>query len=125
MSFYNLPAFGARNLMASPSKLQLPMQDQESLMNCEVLLERLAAADNVRHLFFGHVHRPVSGTFRRLGFSALQSATLQAPLPYPYWDWDNFSPAPESPALGIIHLAPESVVVHFHPFCKPDDYLIA
>ena len=107
-----------------PSRLHLPMQDEEMLANGDALLQRLQAAGNVRHLFFGHVHRPVSGTFGSLGFSALQSATLQAPLPYPYWDWDSFAPADESPALGIAHLGPDSVVVHFHPFCHPGQYLV-
>lgn len=104
-----------------PAKLHLPMMDQEHTQYGEKLLDRLCAAPNVKHLFFGHVHRPVSGSFRGLGFSALQSTAIQAPLPYPAWDWDSFSPAEEAPAIGIIHTSPESVVVHYHTFCKPMD----
>jgi len=104
-----------------PAKLHLPMQDDEILLNGDTLLDRLCAASNVKHLFFGHVHRPVSGSFRGLGFTALQSVALQAPLPYPKWDWNSFTPALESPALGIIHASTTSLVTHFHSFCQPED----
>lgn len=35
---------------------------------------------NVRHIFFGHAHRPVSGQWRGIGFSALPSTAHQLPL---------------------------------------------
>lgn len=96
--------------------LNLPMQDQESLKSGEQLLSVLQAANNVRHWCFGHVHRPVSGSFDNLGFTAMQSIAIQAPLPYPAWDWESFRPADELPAFGIIHLARKSAVVHFQQF---------
>ena len=106
-----------------PGELYLPMMDQEQTHYGDKLLDRLCAAPNVRHLFFGHVHRPVSGNFRGLSFTALQSTAIQVPLPYPAWDWDSFSPAAEAPAVGIIHTTPDNVVVHFHAFCKALDYV--
>jgi len=96
--------------------LTLPMQDQESLQSGERLLSMLQGAGNVRHWCFGHVHRPVSGSFDGLGFTAIQSVAMQAPLPYPAWDWESFKPADELPAFGIIHLERKSVVVHFQQF---------
>ena len=105
-----------------PAELHLPMQDNELLLNGDALLGLLCDAPNVRHLFFGHVHRPVSGSFGGLGFTALQSVSLQAPLPYPSWDWESFSPAAESPALGIIHASEKSIVTHFHAFCKFENH---
>lgn len=106
-----------------PGELYLPMMDQEQTRYGDKLLHRLCAAPNVRHLFFGHVHRPVTGNFRGLSFTALQSTAIQVPLPYPAWDWDSFSPAEEAPAVGIIQTTPDSVVVHFHAFCKALDYV--
>lgn len=96
--------------------LNLPMQDQESLKSGEQLLSILQVAGNVRHWCFGHVHRPVSGSFDNLGFTAMQSIAMQAPLPYPSWDWNSFVPADELPAFGIVHLARKSAVVHFQQF---------
>lgn len=104
-----------------PGKLFLPMQDQVQDNYGDKLLDILCAAGNIRHLFFGHVHRPVSGSFRGLNFTALQSTAIQAPLPYPAWDWDTFVPAEEAPAVGVVYLSTDSVVVHFHAFCKPLD----
>ena len=102
-----------------PGKLFLPLQDQEQKSYGDKLLDLLCAAPNVKHLFFGHVHRPVSGSFRGLNFTALQSTALQVPLPYPNWDWNSFVPAEEAPAIGIVYVSTDSVVVHFHAFCKP------
>ncbi len=105
-----------------PALLNLPMQDKEKLINGDEFLDVLSKFGNVKHLFFGHVHRPVSGSFDKLGFTALQSTTLQAPLPYPEWTWDNFVPAKEAAGLGIIHLSASSVVVQYHAFCRAEDY---
>jgi len=107
-----------------PGKLFLPVQDQDQSSYGDKMLDMLCAAPNVKHLFFGHVHRPVSGSFRGLNFTALQSTALQVPLPYPAWDWDSFVPAEEAPAIGLIKLSTDSVVVHFHAFCKPLDYVV-
>jgi len=104
-----------------PGKLFLPMQDQAQDDYGDKLLDILCTAPNVRHLFFGHVHRPVSGNFRGLNFTALQSTALQVPLPYPDWDWNSFDPAEEAPAIGIVYMSTDSVVVHSHAFCKPLD----
>jgi len=100
------------------------LQDQEQNNYGDKLLDILCATPNVKHLFFGHVHRPVSGSFRGLNFTSLQSTAIQAPLPYPAWDWDSFVPAEEAPAIGIVHLSTDSVVVHFHAFCKPLDSVV-
>lgn len=107
-----------------PAKLFLPMLDQEQAEYGDKLLHRLIAAPNVRHLMFGHVHRPVSGCFEGLSYTALPSVALQSPLPYPAWDWDSFKPAEEAPAIGIIHLTPESVVVHSYAFCKAHQHRV-
>jgi len=93
--------------------LQLPMQDQESQHSGEQLISLLQAAGNINHWCFGHVHRPVSGAFGGICFTAMQSMAIQAPLPYPAWDWESFEPANESPGFGIIHLQKQSVVIHF------------
>lgn len=40
----------------------------------------LLAGHNVRHIFFGHAHRPISGQWRGIAFSALPSIAHQLPL---------------------------------------------
>ena len=104
-----------------PNNLNFQILDEIRLVNGEVLLEVLSKANNVKHLFFGHVHQSVSGSFGNLGFTALQSSAFSSPLPYPKWSWDTFAPAKEPPQLGIIHMSPENVIVHFHQFCEAKD----
>lgn len=108
-----------------PGKLFLPMQDQDQAEYGDPLLHRLIETPNVRHLMFGHVHRPVSGCFKGLSYTALPSVSLQAPLPYPAWDWDTVKPAEEAPAIGIIHITADNVVVHFYAFCKAMEHTVA
>jgi len=100
-----------------PKVMQLPMLDPIRLTNGDELLDVLTAFDCVKHLCFGHIHRPVSGTFGNLGFTAMRAASIQLPLPYPPWNWDNFDAVPEAPALGIVHLSGDSILIHSHAFC--------
>ncbi len=65
---------------------------------------------NIRHIFFGHVHRPVSGSWRGIAFSALPSTAHQVAL-----DLKTVSPVPkthEPPAYGVILIEPEQTLVH-------------
>jgi 3',5'-cyclic-AMP phosphodiesterase len=96
-----------------PIDLGLPTQDRDRLANGEALIEIFKRHSNVKHLFFGHVHRPVSGSIGTLPFTVMSSLLFQAPLPYPNWDWPNFRPAEDLPALGIILLNRENVIVHY------------
>ena len=69
---------------------------------------------NIRHIFFGHVHRPVSGSWRGIAFSALPSTVHQVAL-----DLKTVSPVPktrEPPAYGVILLAPEQTLVHVNAY---------
>jgi len=71
---------------------------------------------NLRHIFFGHVHRPVSGSWRGIAFSALPSTVHQVAL-----DFATVSPVPktrEPPAYGVILLEPEQTVVHVSAFLE-------
>ncbi len=74
----------------------------------------MARAGNLRHLFFGHVHRPVSGSWRGVPFSALRSTVHQVAL-----DWETEYPVPytlETPGYNVIFLEPDKTVVHHHDF---------
>ena len=65
---------------------------------------------DIRHIFFGHVHRPVSGSWRGIAFSALPSTAHQVAL-----DFETVSPVPktrEPPAYGTILIEPAQTLVH-------------
>ncbi len=101
-----------------PMLLCLPMQDTENMENGEAFLGLLAEYDCVKHLFIGHVHRPITGTVKGIPFATMRSVLYQAPAPLPEWDWDSFAPAKEPPNLGILNIGNAFVNLQFVQFCK-------
>ena len=73
--------------------------------------EVLSAHDNVRHLFFGHVHRPIAGSWRGIPCSTLRGTNHQVPL-----DFDAVEVVPKShepPAYAVVFLEDGQTTVHF------------
>jgi 3',5'-cyclic-AMP phosphodiesterase len=68
----------------------------------------------IRHLFFGHVHRPISGSFGTIPFSTLRGTNHQV--------WFELDPnaehlaSHEPPAYGVVLVDRETLVVHAHDF---------
>lgn len=68
----------------------------------------------IRHLFFGHVHRPIAGSWQRIPFSTLRGTNHQV--------WFDLSPdcahlaSHEPPAYAVILVRADAVVVHTHDF---------
>ena len=68
----------------------------------------------IRHLFFGHVHRPISGSWMGIPFSTLRGTNHQV--------WFDLSPdAPhltshEPPSYAVVLIGEDTVVVHNHDF---------
>lgn len=67
----------------------------------------------VRHIFFGHAHRTISGTWRGISYSALPSINHQLPLvggsvPTVYSD--------EPPMYAVIYLDKDQITVHSDAF---------
>ena len=100
-----------------PMDLGLPMQDMDKMENGQAFLDLLAQFDCVKHLFIGHVHRPITGSVRGIPFSTMRSVLYQAPPPRPDWTWDTFTPAKEAPSIGILHIKDGSVQLQYDQFC--------
>lgn len=74
---------------------------------------RLISGRNIKHIFFGHAHRPMSGQWRGIPFSAVPSLAHQLPLsggsvPTVYSD--------EPPMYAVVLAEPDVTVVHFDAF---------
>ena len=97
-----------------PFEIALPHIDQYRMVDGEAFAEAVAGHQNIRHLFFGHVHRPVSGSWRGIPFSALRGTNHQ--------NWLDFAETRrnisslEPPAYAIIFLAPDKTIVHLHDY---------
>ena len=80
------------------------------------MVEILETAKNLRHFFFGHVHRPLSGCWRGLPFSAQRSLVHQVPL-----DFNQRRSVPydhDPPHYAVILIDDDQVVVHHHEFLE-------
>lgn len=89
--------------------------DRISLADSEAFLETIRPAlPRIRHLFFGHVHRPISGSWNGIPFSSLRGTSHQV--------WFDLRPncdhlaSYEPPAYGVILINQNSIVVHTHDF---------
>ena len=97
-----------------PLDIGIPSLDLIGLVDKREFAEVVADARHIRHIFFGHVHRPVSGSWRGIPFASLRSLVHQVPFdlvtehPVPY----DHAP----PGYNVILLDGEDTVVHHHEF---------
>ncbi|WP_449370153.1 phosphodiesterase [Thiomonas sp.] len=67
----------------------------------------------IRHLFFGHIHRPISGSWHGIPFSTLPATAHQSGLDF-LAETDRFTH--EAPGYGVVLITPEQVTVHISDF---------
>lgn len=97
-----------------PFDIGIPCLDRMSLANPEDFARITAGRHNLRHLFFGHVHRPVCGSWRGIAYSTMRGLNHQVPF-----DLHTVSPVPKShepPAYAVAFLDADQVTVHFHDY---------
>ncbi|MDJ0952022.1 MAG: phosphodiesterase [Alphaproteobacteria bacterium] len=101
-----------------PFDIGIPCLDRIRLRDESRFAAALDGHDQVRHICFGHVHRPVSGTWRGIPFSALRSTNHQVPLDLDErlsLEASGKVPKIDEPAgYAVILIEDERVVVHQH-----------
>ncbi len=93
-----------------PFDIGVPSLDALRLKDEGPLARLLTQSGALRHIFFGHLHRAVSGSWRGIPYSCLPSLVHQVPL-----DLRQVDPVPynrERPAYGVIFLGTDQVTVH-------------
>lgn len=96
-----------------PFPIGIPCLDRISLFEPEALAA-LLGRHQIKHLFFGHVHRPVCGQWRGISYSTQRGLNHQVPF-----DLETVKPVPKShepPAYAVVLLNEDAVVTHFHDF---------
>lgn len=68
----------------------------------------------IRHLFFGHLHRPLAGSWRGIPFSTLRGTSHQVALDMVIAD--KLPGSHEPPAYAVVLLSDDAVVVHTHDY---------
>jgi 3',5'-cyclic-AMP phosphodiesterase len=98
-----------------PLRVGIPSLDAICLMQRDKFKETLAShKQRIRHIFFGHLHRPVSGTWDGIPFSGLRGTAHQCWLDFEARDQPSGSHEP--PAYGIILANETSTIIHLHDF---------
>ena len=83
-------------------------------IDSEPFAELVVGRTNIKHLFFGHLHRALSGSWRGIPFSNVPGTNHQVEL--------NFTKAGlvpgshEPPAYGVVFVKPDVTLVHLHNF---------
>ena len=75
---------------------------------------RLLDGYRIRHMFMGHVHRPISGSWKGIPFNTLRGLNHQVWLDFSVPRGIPFSMEP--PCYAIIFLTEDSVVIHAHDY---------
>jgi hypothetical protein len=85
--------------------------DNIRLMNADVLADVFARnPGKVRHMFFGHMHRPFHGAWRGVPFSSVKSTAHQtAPI---FGAGVKLRSSIEMPGYAVAMITAESVAIH-------------
>jgi 3',5'-cyclic AMP phosphodiesterase CpdA len=97
-----------------PFPIHIPCLDPISLAEPDRFARIVEGRRNIRHLFYGHVHRPVCGSWRGIPVSTMRGLNHQVPF-----DLATVKPVPKShepPAYAVVFVDPEQVTVHFHDY---------
>ncbi|MFQ5755821.1 MAG: phosphodiesterase [Acidiferrobacterales bacterium] len=97
-----------------PFEIGIPSLDRIRLLEADLLRETIARYDNIKHIFFGHVHRPIAGSYLGIPCSFVRGTNHQVAF-----DFHTTRPVPknhEPPAYAVVLLNSDSVVVHMHDF---------
>jgi Icc protein len=96
-----------------PLALGIPSMDQFALRDAEAFWSIIAPhRTRIRHLFFGHLHRPIGGNWRGIPFSCASSPNHQVALDLTTVRGDDVPGCREPAGFAVILIDTDSVVVH-------------
>jgi len=96
-----------------PFPIHMPLLDRMGIIEADALYEVLRDHGNVRHIFAGHAHRPIAGSWRGIPVSVLRGTNHQSALDF---SPDRIASTHEPPAYAVIFIDGNGVIAHFHDF---------
>lgn len=96
-----------------PFDIHLPCIDKIGLDEKEAFAEIVSEHSNIRHLFFGHAHRPINGHWNGLSFSSLRGTNHQVKLDF---SDPEIHAIDENPEYAIVFVDNDRLVVHTHDY---------
>jgi 3',5'-cyclic AMP phosphodiesterase CpdA len=95
--------------------LGIPAMDRIALLETRPFWTALGAhSHRIKHLFFGHMHRPIFGSWRGIPFSTMRGTNHQVALRLDATD--KVPGSHEPPQYCVVLLGEDSVTVHVHDF---------
>lgn len=95
--------------------LGIPSMDRIALLDTKPFQAALEGHPHrIKHLFFGHIHRPIFGSWRGIPFSTMRGTNHQVALQLN--DTAKIPGSHEPPQYSVVLLQEESVTVHVHDF---------
>ena len=88
--------------------------DEISLQQPEKFAAVVAGHTNIRHLFFGHLHRPIGGSWRGIPMTTMRATCHQVALDFVMQGVVPGSHEP--PAYAVVMAEADLTVVHFHDY---------
>ena len=96
-----------------PLALGIPSMDQFALRDAEAFWAVIAPhRARIRHFFFGHLHRPIGGSWRGIPFSCTASPNHQVALDLATLRGDEVPGCREPAGYAVILIDADKVVVH-------------
>ena len=97
-----------------PFEVGLKRMDEISLLEPRHFIRAIEGRRTIRHLFFGHLHRPIAGSWRGIPISTLRATNHQVALDFMMKD--RVPGSHEPPAYGVCLLERDQMIVHMHDF---------
>lgn len=94
-----------------PFDIGIPKLDAIRIRETEHFDHALKPAENVKHIFFGHVHRPVVGSCSGIPFSAIPAQNHQVKLDLRGQDRIRYCHEP--PMIGVVLADKHQTVLHY------------
>lgn len=107
-----------------PFPIGIKGMDRIMLQDAEAFHAALAPhKHSIRHLFFGHVHRPIFGNWRGISFSCMRGLNHQVALNLDASE-SVVNGNLEPPAYGVVLANNDQIVVHMHEFLKESPHFV-
>lgn len=105
-----------------PFAVGIPSMDRYALRNTTLFESAISGHESrIRHLFIGHLHRPIAGSWRGIPISGISSPNHQVALDLISCPPSGDVPGcPGHPGFGVVLIDEERVIVH-HQFLQDDD----
>lgn len=91
--------------------------DDISLRDTEHFMRAIKGHEHrLQHVFFGHIHRPINGSFRGIAFSTLRGTNHQVSLALSANTTADIHGSHEPPQYGVVLLSADQVTVHLEDY---------